>query len=68
MPSGEFFCANAHCRLHVRVGDADVHGSGHWAELAEGIIVSHSLHQGSFWCDLCLRRAAHADTRRVMIA
>jgi hypothetical protein len=63
MERGEFFCANAGCRLHVRLGDPLVMGSGHWAELSDGIIVSHSLRDGILWCDLCLRDAARLDMR-----
>ena len=33
------FCANGTCVLHVRRGDANVRGSGNWAQLANGIIV-----------------------------
>jgi len=34
------FCANPRCVLHVRPGDVNVHGSGNWAQLADGIIVA----------------------------
>jgi hypothetical protein len=48
-----FFCANPGCVLHVRPGDANVHGSGNWAQLADGIIVGRRRVETVTLCDRC---------------
>lgn len=50
--SSQPFCANSHCALHVRVGDAGVEGSGNWAEL-EGHLIGRGRYDGRMLCDHC---------------
>jgi hypothetical protein len=47
------FCANRACVLHVRRGDANVRGSGNWAQLADGIIVGRLRVASLTLCDRC---------------
>ena len=49
-----YFCENADCDLHVNL--AEVCGSGDWAELADGILVSNIVVEGRLLCDFCARR------------
>ena len=54
--SGEYFCGNPVCALHVRAGDPGVRGSGEWATLGNGITVTRSVcSDGTMICDLCRR-------------
>jgi hypothetical protein len=55
------FCANRACVLHVRRGDANVRGSGNWAQLADGIIVGR-LRVGSVTlCDRCANQVLRGE-------
>jgi hypothetical protein len=56
-----FFCANAGCVLHVRPGDANVHGSGNWAQLADGIIVGRRRVDTATLCDRCAVKAIRGE-------
>ena len=58
--SSEFFCSNARCDFHVRVGDANVKGFGDWATLEDGTTVSHRWIRGELLCDLCCRQVRKA--------
>ena len=55
------FCANPRCVLHVRPGDANVHGSGNWAQLADGIIVGRRRVDAIMLCDRCAARVMNGD-------
>jgi hypothetical protein len=59
----ECFRANPDCLLHVRAGDPGVQRCGHWAQLPNGLIVSHSIYEDRLWCDLCLRAAVTHQAR-----
>ena len=51
----EYFCANRDCVLHVRVGDANVIGSGgNWAEI-DGLIFDRERMnpEGPHYCHKC---------------
>jgi hypothetical protein len=54
--SGNYFCNNVHCVLHVQPGDPGVHGSGNWAIFADGITVGRGLFRDVYLCDRCGRR------------
>jgi hypothetical protein len=54
--SGNLFCNNPTCDLHVRAGDSNVRGFGNWAVLANGLTVGRGLYDGVFLCDRCGRR------------
>ena len=60
--SSEFFCSNARCDFHVRVGDPNVKGFGDWATLKSGITVSHRWIDGHLLCDLCAARKMRAGS------
>jgi hypothetical protein len=47
------FCANRACVLHVRRGDANVRGSGNWAQFADGLIVGRLRVGNATLCDRC---------------
>jgi hypothetical protein len=55
------FCANPRCVLHVRPGDVNVHGSGNWAQLADGIIVGRRRVDAMMLCDQCAARVMRGD-------
>jgi hypothetical protein len=59
--SDSFFCANADCVLHVRPGDKNVHGSGNWAQLAEGIIVGRRRVETVTLCDRCAAKVRRGE-------
>jgi hypothetical protein len=50
------FCANTGCAFHVRPGDANVEGSGNWAETADGLIVGRQRVETVMLCDQCVAR------------
>jgi hypothetical protein len=56
-----FFCAIAGCVLHVRPGDANVHGSGNWAQLAYGIIVGRRRVDTATLCDRCAAKVMRGE-------
>jgi hypothetical protein len=66
------FCANPRCVLHVRPGDANVHRSGNWAQLADGIIVGRRRVDAIVLCDRCAARVMKGEvtlaTRTVVSA
>ena len=55
------FCANTACLLHVRPGDANVRGSGNWAQLADGIIVGRRRVGSVTLCDRCAAKAMNGE-------
>jgi hypothetical protein len=55
------FCANPRCVLHVRPGDANVHGSGNWAQLTDGIIVGRRRVDAIMLCDRCAARVMNGE-------
>jgi len=67
---GPVFCANPHCRLHVRAGDPGVSGWGNWAILPGGTQIGRGRYDGRYLCDLCGRaylatgRLPQENTRR----
>ncbi len=59
--SDSFFCANAGCVLHVRPGDANVRGSGNWAQLADGIMVGRRRVETVTLCDRCAAKVMRGE-------
>lgn len=55
------FCANADCVLHVRPGDANVRGSGNWAQLADGTILGRRRVDTTMLCDRCAASVLKGD-------
>jgi hypothetical protein len=55
------FCANAGCVLHVRPGDANVRGSGNWAQLADGTILGRRRVDTMMLCDRCAATVLRGD-------
>lgn len=53
--SGNVFCNNPACDLHVRAGDPGVRGFGNWAVLASGLTIGRGLYHGVYLCDRCGR-------------
>jgi hypothetical protein len=56
------FCANPNCRLHVSPGDANVHGFGHWAVSAEGIITGRRQVGSLVLCDISAARQTEVQS------
>jgi hypothetical protein len=52
---GAWFCSNAECVLHVRVGDAGVVGHGEWAVRPDAVVTSRAMYAGRMLCDVCGR-------------
>lgn len=50
-----WFCANVACVLHIGDSDPHVVGTGEWAELPGGVIVSRTVIEGRTYCDFCAR-------------
>jgi hypothetical protein len=55
------FCANSGCALHVRPGDANVEGSGNWAETTDGIITGRQPVGTVMLCDQCVVRVRRGE-------
>ena len=55
------FCANTGCALHVKPGDANVEGSGNWAETADGIITGRQQVEAVMLCDQCAARVLRGE-------
>ena len=55
------FCANTGCVLHVRPGDENVHGTGNWAQLADGIVVGRRRVDTIMLCDRCAVRVMNGE-------
>ena len=55
------FCASTACVLHVRRGDANVRGSGNWAQLPEGIIVGRRRVGSVTLCDRCAGKVMRGE-------
>lgn len=53
---GAWFCSDANCVLHVRVGDPQVFGAGEWAVRPDGVVTSRRLVHGRMVCDVCAGR------------
>lgn len=53
--SGEYFCANPACVLHLSQEAPGVRGRGEWAVRPDGIRTSRSRYGGRMLCDLCGR-------------
>lgn len=58
-----YFCANPHCPLHVRPGDAGVHGRGDWASFSDRIIIGRSKVAGFMLCDRCAGRVIRGELK-----
>jgi hypothetical protein len=56
LETGNPFCNNPLCDLHVRAGDPGVCGFGNWAVLENGLTVGRGLYGGVFLCDRCGQR------------
>jgi hypothetical protein len=55
------FCANANCILHVRPGDANVQGSGNWAQLEDGTVVGRRRVDAIMLCDRCATKVMRGE-------
>lgn len=55
------FCANTTCVLHVRRGDANVRGSGNWAQLVDGILVGRRRVGRVTLCDRCAGQVTRGE-------
>jgi hypothetical protein len=55
------FCANAGCVLHVRPGDANVRGTGNWAELADGVLIGRQRIDAVMLCDRCAAKVLRGE-------
>lgn len=58
---GAWFCSDANCVLHVRVGDPQVFGAGEWAVRPDGVVTSRRLVHGRMVCDVCARRRTRSS-------
>jgi hypothetical protein len=50
---GAYFCGNANCALHVRVGDPGVVGEGDWIVLPGGRTYGRFRYGDQVLCDAC---------------
>ena len=55
------FCENPKCALHVRPGQANVEGSGNWAETAQGLIIGRQRVQTLTLCDQCAAQVLRGE-------
>lgn len=57
------FCENPGCAFHVKPGDANVEGSGNWAETADGLIIGRQRVHAVMLCDQCVARVLRGELK-----